>query len=79
VTFSGAASLGGNITAGVLNQEYNVTGVLTSNNYTISARTAGTTISDITVDGELAPTLVPANGSDTGNGGAALSAHIRLT
>ncbi len=72
VTFSGAASLGGTITAGVLNQEYNITGILTSNTYTISARTAGTTIADITVDGQLAPTLVPANGSDTGNGGAAV-------
>ena len=72
VTFSGAANLGGTITAGVLNQEYNITGILTSNTYTISARTAGTTIADITVDGELAPTLVAANGSDTGNGGAAV-------
>ena len=72
VTFSGAASLGGTITAGVLNQEYNITGILTSSTYTISARTAGTTIADITVDGQLAPTLVPANGSDTGNGGAAV-------
>jgi hypothetical protein len=72
VTFSGAASLGGTITAGVLNQEYNITGILTANTYTISARTAGTTIADITVDGQLAPTLVPANGSDTGNGGAAV-------
>jgi len=72
VTFSGAASLGGTITAGMLNQEYNITGILTANTYTISARTAGTTIADITVDGQLAPTLVPANGSDTGNGGAAV-------
>jgi len=55
-----------------LNQEYNITGILTSDTYTISARTAGTTIADITVDGELAPTLVSANGSDTGNGGAAV-------
>ena len=31
VTFSGAASLGGNITAAVLNQEYNITEVLTDN------------------------------------------------
>jgi len=72
VTFSGAASLGGDITAGVLNQEYNITGVLTSSTYTISARTAGTSIADITVDGALVPTLVPATGSDTGNGGSSV-------
>ena len=72
VTFSGAASLGGTITAGVLNQEYNITEILTSNTYTISARASGTSIADITVDGQLAPTLVPANGSDTGNGGSSV-------
>jgi hypothetical protein len=72
VTFSGAASLGGNITAGVLNQEYNITEVLTDNTYTIAARTAGTSIADITVDGALSPTPVTANGSDTGNGGSSV-------
>ena len=70
VTFSGAASLGGNITAGVLNQEYNITEVLTDNTYTIAARTAGTSIQDITVNGALSPTPVTANSSDTGNGGS---------
>ena len=70
VTFSGAASLGGNITAGVLNQEYNITEVLTDNTYTIAARTAGTTIQDITVNGALSPTPVTASGSDSGNGGS---------
>jgi hypothetical protein len=70
MTFSGATSLGGNITADVLNQEYYVTEVVDDNNYTITARTAGTTIQDITVDGALAPTEVDADGSDTGNGGA---------
>ena len=72
VTFSGAASLGGNITAGVLNQEYNITEVLTGDTYTIAARTAGTSIADITVDGALSPTPVTANGSDTGNGGSSV-------
>ncbi len=72
VTFSGAASLGGNITAGVLNQEYNITEVLTDNTYTIAARTAGTSIQDITVNGALSPTPVTANGSDTGNGGSSV-------
>jgi hypothetical protein len=70
VTFSGAASLGGNITAAVLNQEYNITEVLTDNTYTIAARTAGTTIQDITVNGALSPTPVSASGSDSGNGGS---------
>ncbi len=70
VTFNSATGLGGNITADVLNQEYYVTEVIDDNNYTIAARLANTTIQDITVDGELAPTLVLANASDTGNGGS---------
>ena len=37
VTFSGAASLGGLITAAVLNQEYQVTSVVDNNSYTITA------------------------------------------
>jgi len=36
VTFSGAVSLGGAITATVLNQEYQIVSVLTANTYTIS-------------------------------------------
>jgi len=39
VTFSGATSLGGNITAAILNKEYQVT-VLTSSTYTITASIA---------------------------------------
>lgn len=72
VTFSGAASLGGVITAGVLNQEYEIVDVIDANNYTIEARTAGTSISSITVNGELAPTYVTANSSDSGDGGASV-------
>jgi len=37
VTFSGAASLGGNITAAVLNQEYEIVTVPSANTYTITA------------------------------------------
>lgn len=37
VTFSGASSLGGNITATLLNAEYQITEVLTANTYTITA------------------------------------------
>ena len=72
VTFSGAVSLGGNITADVLNQEYYVTEVVSSSEYKIVAREANTPIYDITVNGQLAPTLVQADGSDTGNGGASV-------
>jgi len=72
VTYSGAASLGGNITAAVLNQEYYITEVVDTASYKIKARTADTLISDITVDGQLSPTLVTANSSDTGNGGGSV-------
>lgn len=58
VTFSGAVSLGGNITAAVLNQEYQIT-VLTANTYTFTAKdTSGNTVT--------------ANASDVGNGGASV-------
>ena len=69
VTFSGAVSLGGVITAGVLNQEYQIVTVVDADTYTISARTAATTIQSLTVDGAIVDTPVPANVSDTGNGG----------
>lgn len=72
VTFSGAVSLGGVITADVLNQEYEIVDVVDADNYTIEARTANTSISSITVNGELAPTYVTANSSDSGNGGGAV-------
>lgn len=70
VTFSGAASLGGQITAAVLNQEYQIN-VVDENNYTLEARTVST-IASITENGVLNPTLVTADGSDTGNGGASV-------
>jgi len=56
VTFSAAASLGGNITAAVLNQEYQIVTV-TTNTYTIVAK-------------DTSGTEVTANSSDTGNGGS---------
>jgi hypothetical protein len=40
VTFSGAASLGGNITAAVLNIEYQITSIVSSNSYTITSAVA---------------------------------------
>ena len=57
VTFSGAVSLGGNITATVLNQEYQIATIVDSDSYTIEAKdTSGVTVT--------------ANASDTGNGGS---------
>lgn len=40
VTFSGAASLGGNITAAILNIEYQVVSIVDANSYTITASVA---------------------------------------
>ena len=71
VTFSGATSLGGNITAAILNQEYQITNVIDGNTYEISARTVST-ISSITDAGEIDDTPVNANSSDTGNGGSSV-------
>jgi hypothetical protein len=70
VTFSGASSLGGNLTADVLNQEFYVIDVVDSDSYRIEVREAGTSIADITVNGQLSPTPVLATASDTGAGGA---------
>jgi len=71
VTFSGAVSLGGQITANVLNQEYQID-VTDENTYTFTARTAGTSVQDITENGVLNPVEVNADGSDTGNGGSSV-------
>jgi len=65
VTFSGAVSLGGNITADVLNQEYEVTGVPTADTYTITAKDTG-------------GATVTANSSDTGNGGASVVGEYQI-
>lgn len=70
VTFSGAVSLGGNVTANVLNQEYYVTEVVDTNSYKVVVREQNTPISDITIDGQLSPTLILASASDSGNGGS---------
>ena len=78
VTYSGAASLGGLITADVLNQEYYVTEVIDTGSYKIKARAAGTSISDITYEGQLNPSLVAANGSDTGNGGGSVVGKYQI-
>ena len=71
VTFSGAATLGGVITANVLNQEYQVTAIVSANAYQIEAREVATIQSITTTEG-LNPTFVFANTSDSGNGGGSI-------
>ena len=71
VTFSGAATLGGTITAAVLNQEYQIVTVPDENTYTLVAREVAT-LGQITIDGQYTPTPVTANASDTANGGGAI-------
>ena len=78
VTFSGAASLGGNVTANVLNQEYQITEIVDANSYKISARAASTTIKSITVDGQISASAVTANSSDTGNGGSSVVGKYQI-
>ena len=78
VTFSSAVSLGGNITADVLNQEYQITSVPSTSTFTIQARAAGTSIASITTTSGLNPSLVTANSSDTGNGGGSTVATYQL-
>ena len=78
VSFTGAASLGGNITANVLNQEYEIQSVVDQNSYTIIARVAETTIQSLTDDGSINRTPVTANSSDTGNGGGSVAAEYQI-
>ena len=77
VTFSGATTLGGNITADVLNQEYRINEVTGTNTYTILAREVAS-VSSITVDGTYTPTQVTANSSDTANGGSSVIGKYQL-
>ena len=71
VTYSGAVSLGGDITANVLNQEYEITSIADDDTYYIQAR-AENSISNITESSGLNPTYVFANSSDSGSGGTAV-------
>jgi hypothetical protein len=65
VTIAGATTLGGLITADVLNQEYQIVNVPTVNTYTFVAKdTAGDTVT--------------ANSSDTGNGGAGVDGVYQI-
>ena len=71
VTFSGAASLGGTITAAVLNQQYQINQIVDSSTYKVIAREVAS-IDSITTGGQYTPTPVNANASDSGNGGGSI-------
>ena len=65
VTISGAVSLGGLVTATVLNQEYQIATVTGVNTYTITAKdTSGATVT--------------ANSSDSGNGGSGVDGVYQI-
>ena len=66
VTFSGAATLGGLVTATVLNQEYQIASVVDANSYTLTAKDA---------DGNT----VTANASDSGNGGSSVVGKYQIS
>tara|TARA_R100000458_G_scaffold52358_1_gene53848 strand:+ start:2297 stop:4168 length:1872 start_codon:yes stop_codon:yes gene_type:complete len=66
VTFSGAATLGGNITAAVLNQEYTIATIVNANSYTIEAK-------------DTSGNEVLANASDSGNGGSSVVARYQIS
>jgi hypothetical protein len=70
VTFSNAVSLGGNITAAVLNQEYQIAGIISGTVYTIEARA----VSSIEAPGAA----VLSNASDVGNGGSATDSAYQI-
>ena len=65
VTISEAVSLGGLITAAVLNQEYQVTSVPTANTFTFIAK-------------DTSDNIVTANSSDSGNGGSSADAAYQI-
>jgi len=71
VTFSGAASLGGAMTAAVLNQEYQIQTAPTTGTYTINARAATTGINQYYTGGAIddSAALVVATAGDTNTGG----------
>lgn len=80
VTFSGAAGLGGNITAGILNQEHQIETVPNENTYTFRARIAGTVLKDYYDNAlvDLTGSLITAGTSDTDTGGSAVVAEYQI-
>ena len=77
VTFTDAATLGGVITAAVLNQEYQITAIVSDNAYQIEARTVSS-IASITTTTGLDPTFVFSNTSDSGTGGTGTVAAYQI-
>jgi len=77
VAFSSSTALGGNITAAVLDQEYQITSIIDTNSYQIEAR-AVADIADITTTSGLNPTFVFASTSDSGNGGSSTVANYQI-
>ena len=77
VTFAGCDSLGGNITAAILNQEYKIDSVVDDNTYTFTAREVNS-VANITIDGQYTPVPVTANASDTGDGGRTITASYQI-
>jgi hypothetical protein len=65
VTISGAATLGGVVTAAVLNQEYQIATVPTANTYTFTAK-------------DTDDATVTANSSDSGNGGSGVDGSYQI-
>ena len=65
VTFSGAATLGGLITATVLNQEYQIATIVNANSYTFTAK-------------DTSGDEVTANSSDSGNGGSSVIGKYQI-
>jgi hypothetical protein len=66
VTFSDAASLGGNVIAAVLNQEYQIASVPSTSTFTITAK-------------DTSGAEVTANSSDSGNGGSSVVGTYQIT
>ena len=65
VTFSGAATLGGLVTAAVLNQEYQIATIVNDNSYTFTAK-------------DTSGNEVTANASDSGNGGGSIIGKYQI-
>jgi len=85
VTFSGSLTLGGNISAAIINQEYKIASVPNGNTYTFVARAnvLGSppivqNLKQITINGQYTPTPVTAMAGDNGNGGGGIAAQYQL-
>ena len=75
VIFSGATSLGGNLSAAILNQEYEITAILDGNTYQVEARVVST-IQSITVSTGLNPTYIFSSAADSNNGGTVQAQYL---